>query len=416
MKQLFPGLWRHADFRRLWAGQTVSLVGSQVTALALPVAAALTLHATAFEMGLLTVAGALPTLLFGLLVGVVVDRFRRRLLFISADLGRAVLLGSIPLAAVFGLLSMGQLYVVTFLAGILTLLFNVAHLSLLPTLVPPQQLVEGNSKLEFSRSGAVIIGPGLAGVLIQLVTAPFAITLDALSFIGSAAFLARIRTPEPVPAVEHQTASLRANLLAGLQTLMQHPILRSFIASLAAFNFFSYMLRALYVLYLISILGISPALLGVIYVAGSVGFPLGALCAGPVRKRLGTGPTILWGAGMSNAAYLLIIFAQGPLDYAVPVLIASQVLVSFPSAITAINQASLRQTLTPKEMQGRVMGASLFLSSGLGTLGGFLAGLAGQGFGLRTTLIMAVIGIQLGTMILLLSPFRRFREPPVTPS
>ncbi len=414
MKQLFTGLWRHADFRRLWAGQTVSLVGSQVTALALPVAAALTLHANALQMGILSAAGSLPILLFGLVVGVQVDRFRRRPLLIAADLGRAALLGGIPLAALFGWLSMGLLYLVTFLAGTLTLLFNVAHVSLLPTLVQPEELVEGNSKLELSRSGAVIVGPGIAGLLIQIVTAPFAIVLDALSFLGSAAFLSRIQTPELAPAEAQQPASAASRLLAGMRVLLRHPILRSFIDSLAAFNFFSYMLRALYVLYLLNILGVPPALLGLIYAAGSIGFPLGAFFAGPIRKRLGTGPTIIWGAGVSNAAYLLIILAHGPLSYTVPLLIASQMLVSFPSAVTAINQASLRQILTPREMQGRVTGASVFLSSGLGTVGGFLAGIAGQVIGLQTTIILAVVGIQLGTMILLFSPFRRFREPPAT--
>jgi len=412
MKQLFTGLWRHADFRRLWAGQTVSLLGSQVTALALPVAAALTLHASALQMGILSAAGSLPVLLFGLVVGVQVDRFRRRPLLIAADLGRAALLGSVPLAALFGWLSIGLLYLVTFLAGTLTLLFNVAHVSLLPSLVQPQELVEGNSKLELSRSGAVIVGPGIAGLLIQIVTAPFAIVVDALSFLGSAAFLARIQTPEPAPAGTPRPASAVSHLLAGLRVLLRHPILRSFIASLAAFNFLSYMLRALYVLYLITILGVPPALLGLIYAVGSVGFPLGALFAGPVRKRLGTGPAIIWGAAVSNAAYLLILLARGPLGYTVPLLIAAQMLVSFPSAITAINQASLRQILTPREMQGRVTGASVFLASGLGTVGGFLSGIAGQVIGLQTTIIIAVTGIQLGTVILLLSPFRRFREPP----
>lgn len=222
MKHLFTGLWKHADFRLLWAGQTVSLLGSQITALALPVAATLTLHATAFQMGILSVAGSLPTLLFGLFIGVGVDRFRRRSLLIGADLGRAALLGSIPLAALFGLFSLGQLYIVTFLAGSLTLLFNIAHMSLLPSLVKPEQLVEGNSKLELSRSGAVIVGPGIAGLLIQLVTAPFAIVLDALSFLGSAVLLARIHTKEQAPPPSKWRSSIWSDLLTGIQTIKKY--------------------------------------------------------------------------------------------------------------------------------------------------------------------------------------------------
>ena len=415
MKHLFTGLWKHADFRKLWAGQTISLLGSQITALALPVAATLTLHATVFQMGILTVAGSIPTLLFGLLVGVGVDHFRRRPLLIGADLGRAVVLGSIPLAALVGLLSMGQLYLVAFLAGSLTLLFNVAHVSLLPSVVNSEQLVDGNSKLELSRSGAIIVGPSIAGLLIQLVTAPFAIILDTLSFLISAAFLARIQTKEQAPLVPEQKPAIWSHLLSGTWFILHHPILRPFLASLAAFNFFSYMIRALYVLYVLRVLGVSPALLGVIYATGSIGFPLGALFAGPVARRLGTGLTIIWGAGLSNASYLLILLAHGSLAFVVPVLIAAQVFVSFPSAITGITQSSLRQILTPNEMRGRANGASLFLTSGLGTVGGLIVGLLGQALGVQSILIIAVIGIQLGTVILLISPFRRFREPPLVP-
>ena len=414
MKRYFTGLWRHADFRKLWAGQTISLVGSQVTTLALPVAAALTLRATAFQMGLLGVAGALPTLLFGLLAGVWVDRFRRLPLLIGADIGRAVLLGSIPVAAFVGLLSMGQLYVVAFLAGVLTLLFNIANMSLLPSLVEREQLVEGNSKLELSRSGAVIVGPGIAGLLIQWITAPFAIVVDALSFLGSAAFLARIRVPEAVP--NKKSLSLWSDLKVGVQTIVQHPILRSFITSLAAFNFFSYMIRALYVLYVIRALGISPAVLGLIYAVGSVGFLIGAYFASAVAQRFGTGPTIIWGAGVSNAAYLLIVVASGSVLSIALVLIAAQFIVSFASAITAINQQSMRQAITPSEIQGRVHGATFFLASGLGTIGALIAGILGQNIGLHSTLVIASIGIQLGTIILLITPFRKFRElSPVSP-
>ncbi len=177
------GLWHHADFTKLWTGQTISLVGSQITFLALPLTAVLVLHATAPEMGLLTAAGALPSLFFGLLAGVWVDRRPRRPILIAADLGRGLLLGLIPLAALAGLLRIEQLYLIAFVMGTLSLFFDVAHRSFLPTLVGREQLVEGNSKLELSRSCAEIVGPGLAGGLIQLVTAPLAIALDAFSFL-----------------------------------------------------------------------------------------------------------------------------------------------------------------------------------------------------------------------------------------
>ena len=238
--------------------------------------------------------------------------------------------------------------------------------------------------------------------------------VDALSFLGSAAFLARIRVPEAVP--NKKSLSLWSDLKVGVQTIVQHPILRSFITSLAAFNFFSYMIRALYVLYVIRALGISPAILGLIYAVGSVGFLIGAFFASAVAQRLGTGPTIIWGAGVSNAAYLLIVVASGSVLSIAIILITAQFLVSFASAITAINQQSMRQAITPPEIQGRVHGATFFLASGLGTIGALIAGILGQNIGLHSTLVIATIGIQLGTIILLITPFRKFRElSPVSP-
>lgn len=410
MSRLFTGLWRHADFRKLWAGQTISLFGSQITVLALPVVATITLHANALQMGVLRAASSLPGLLFGLFVGVWVDRIRRRRILIGADLGRALFLVSIPIAAFAGLLNMGQLYIVAFAAGLLSLFFDVAHISFLPSLVQRKDLIDGNSKLETSRAGALIAGPGVAGLLIQAVTAPFAIIVDVLSFLGSALFLSLIRTPEPALVENKQRSSFWSDIRVGLRLVLQNPILRAISLSLMVFNFFLSMISALYILYVIRALGISPAILGFMYTAGSIGFLIGAALAGRAARRLGVGPAIIWGAILCDVPYLLIVLAGGPLIISVPILITAQFLTSIGGPITAINQASLRQAITPDSVQGRVNGTARFIGASMGPIGGLTAGLLGSYLGLRPTLVLATIGIQTGVFLLLTPSILKFRR------
>lgn len=410
MKHLFTGLWRHTDFRKLWAGQSISFLGDQVTLLALPITATILLHANALQMSLLRVAGALPRPLFGLFIGVGVDRFQRRPLMIVSDLGRMLLLGSIPLAAFLGLLRIEQLYLVVFLAGLLTLIFEVAQLSLLPTIVPHEALAEGNSKLEISRSGSLIVGPGIAGLLVQAITAPMTIIMDALSFLGSAACLAWIRTPEPQPKIDHQRSSFWSDLRSGISHVIRHPFLGPLALSLALFNFFLNMLLALYVLYVIRVLEVSPALLGGIYALGNVGFLLGVLLTGPVMRRFGVGPTIVWWAGASGAGYILLAFTSAPGAGSLLLLAFAQFLYSLASPVTAITQLTLRQAITPYRMQGRVNGTMRFLSGSIGPVGALLAGALGEWLGLHFTWTVAVIGLQLGFFVLVASPIRKVRE------
>jgi MFS family permease len=409
MNRLFTGLWKHADFRKLWAGQTISLFGSQITLLALPVVATVTLHANALQMGVLRAASSLPTLLFGLLVGVWVDRVHRRRILISADLGRALFLVSIPIAAFLGLLGIGQLYIVAFVTGLLSLFFDVAHISLLPSLVSRKDLIEGNSKLELSRAGALITGPGVAGVLIQVVTAPFAIIVDVLSFLGSALFLSLIHTPEPAPPENKQPSSFWSDIRIGLRLVLRNPILRAISLSLMVFNFFLSMINALYVLYVIGTLGVSPAILGFIYTAGSIGFPIGVALAGRAARRLGVGPAIVWGAVLCDLPCLLIALAGGPLTISVPMLIAAQFLSTIGGPLTAINQGSLRQAITPDALQGRVNGTARFIGASMGPIGALIAGVLGEHIGLRPTLVLATIGIQTGIFLLLIPSILKFR-------
>src|ERR671931_2484054 len=248
-------LWRDADFMRLWTAESVSRRGSQVSLLALPLVAITVLHASTFEGGLLSTAEFAPFILVGLPAGVWVDRLRRRPVLIAGDLGRALALASIPVAYWLDVLSIGQLYAVGFVTGVLTVFFDVAYQSYLPSLVEPEQLIEGNAKLEISNSGASIAGPGLAGGLIQLVTAPLAVLADAISFLASAVFVGAIRRREPPPAGDQDRArargGMRREIAEGLRYVLGHRLLRWIAVTTASANLFSSMITAILVLYLV---------------------------------------------------------------------------------------------------------------------------------------------------------------------
>lgn len=275
----FTGLWRHPDFLKLWAGQTISLCGSQITLVALPLVAVLTLHASPAQMGLLRAFQTAPALLIGLFAGAWVDRVRRRPLLVGADLGRAALLGLIPLAAALGALRMPTLYAVGFAIGVLTLCFDVAYFSFLPSLVRRDQLVEGNSKLEVSFSVASIGGPGLAGALVQLVSAPLAILLDAASFLLSALALALIRRDE-APAPRAGRRPIRREIGEGLRAVGGDPILLALAALPATINLVNGLTVTVSFLYLTGKLGFTPAVIGGVLTATGPGFLLGAILAG----------------------------------------------------------------------------------------------------------------------------------------
>ncbi|HET9221690.1 MAG TPA: MFS transporter, partial [Roseiflexaceae bacterium] len=324
---------------------------------------------------------------------------------------RAVLLVTIPLAGYLGVLDMKHLYVVAFLGGILTVFFDIAHMSLLPSLVARDRLVEGNSKLEVSRSIAMIAGPGIAGILIQLFTAAVALIFDAVSFLASALFLLLIRTPESPAAHAATPQRFWAEVAEGLRTVWSQPLLRAMALSLCTFNFFYNLIGAVYVLYVVRDLGIVPAMLGLVYTIGSVGFALGAALAGRAARRFGVGPAIVWGVCLSDAAFLLIPLASRQDQLMVPLLIAAQLLATFAGPITAINQLSLRQAITPDRLLDRVNATMRTIALGAAPAGALLAGLLGGALGLRATLAIGACGIQLGFVILLLSPLRTLREP-----
>jgi MFS family permease len=411
----FTGLWRHRDFLRLWAASTVSAAGSSVSSLALPLAAILVLDATAAQMGFLRAAGGLPALLFGLLVGVWVDRLRRRPIMMAADLGRAVLLGSIPVAALFGSLSMWQLYAVAFAVATLSLFFDIAATSFLPTVIGRRDLTDGNSKLQVSFSATSAIGPGAAGLLVQLVTAPFAIALDALSFLVSALFLGRLRAPEPERTSRSGERNFRRELGEGLRLLFENSLLRAMTLSSAMGSLALSVQGTVLILYATETLELSPALLGVVFSSGGMASIAGAVFSGRVGRRLGAGPAVVWGTLVVSVGALIFPLASGPLVVAAPLLILGQVLMGSGAPIYSVNQISLRQQITPDRLLGRVNAGRRFLVFGAAPIGALLGGFLGSELGLRPALLAGGLGMALAFFVALLSPLRSAHRPQPAP-
>jgi MFS family permease len=409
----FHGLWRHPEFVKLWAGHTISRFGSEISQLAIPLTAALVLNASAVQMGLLGAFEFAPFLLLSLFAGVWVDRLPRRPILIVADIGRAVLLGSIPVAAFLGVLRIEQLYLVGILTGALTVFFDVADQSYLPVLIHREHLVEGNSKLEMSRSVAQITGPGVAGALVQLFSAPLAVVVDAASFVASVIFLLFIHTAEP-PPVRHtdEPTSIWAELREGLAVVLGNPLLRPIAGCTGTTNLFTNAMAAVYVLYVTRQLGIGPALLGLILAAGGPGALLGAFVAGKVANRFGLGATIIGSSLIGGLANLLVPLATGPSVVLVGMLMLSQFVGGIMGPVYNVNQVSLRQAITPDRLQGRMNASVRFLVWGTIPIGALLGGALGEAFGLWPTLMAMSTCSVLATFWVAFSPVRALRTQP----
>lgn len=399
------GLWRHPDFVKLWSGRTISEFGSRITREGLPLTAALLLGAGPAQMALLAAMGAAPVLLVGLLAGVWVDRLPRRPILIAADLGQAALLLSIPIAALLGQLRIEQLYVVTALTGVLKVFFDVADQSFLPALVSREHLVEGNSKLETSGSLAEIGGPVLAGVLVQTITAPIAILLDALSFLVSAATVVAIRTPEPPVAPPEPQANWWREISLGLRVVLSHPTLRALAGFSSLGSFFGGFYATLYVLYAIQVIGVTPAVLGILIAGGGVGALIGAVVSAPLARRFGLGPAMLLMAGLRAAvAFLTPLAASTPLALAIGLMFAGQIIGDFAAVAFSIHAVSLRQTITPDHLLGRMNASMHFLAGGVHPFGILLGGALATIFGIQATLLIAAGGSVLAAAWVVLSP------------
>lgn len=403
------GLWRHGDFLKLWSAQTISQVGTQVSALAIPLAAIIVLQASAFQVALLGAVEFLPFLLFTLAAGVWVDRLRRRPILIAGDLGRAVALGSIPLAHALDALTMWQLYAVGFCAGVLTVFFDVSYQSYLPSLVGRDQLVDGNAKLEVSRSAAQVAGPGLGGALVGAMTAPYAILVDAVSFLASALLLIGIRSREPAPAPTAHP-SLRGELWEGLRYLVGHRYWRAIATTTASANFFNTLGFSIVLVYAVRRLHLSAELIGLVLTLGGLGGLVGALVVGRMSSRLGVGPTIAGSALLFGAPLVLVPLA--PPSSPIPFLVAALVLSGFGSVVYNVTGISLMQTLTPDRLLGRLNATRRFIVWGTIPLGSLAGGALASQIGLRPTLFVATVGASFCFLPVALSPLRRLRQMP----
>jgi MFS family permease len=403
-------LWRHADFMKLWTGETISQLGTQVTMLALPTTAILVLNASPFEVGLLTTLEFLPFILVGLPAGVWVDRLHRRPVLIAGDIGRVVALGSIPLAYELNVLHMIQLYLVAFVTGVFTVFFDVAYQAYLPSLVDREDLVDGNGKLEISRSGAQLAGPGLAGILIQILTAPVAIMADAISYVGSALFVWLIRTKEP--SIEEHPGGrpkMRAQIKEGLAYVWRHPLLRPIAFCTGSSNLFSSMIMAVLLLFAYRQLHLKPGVVGLALAVGNVGFLVGAFLAGSIDRRFGPGRTIVGSILLCSFGWLAIPFATHSTG---PALLALSGLIGGLGVVYNVSQVSLRQAITPHRMQGRMNATMRFMVWGTMPIGSFVGGILGNTIGLRPTLWIGAIGGLLAFVFPFFSPVRKLREIP----
>jgi MFS family permease len=407
------GLWRHADFLKLWSAETISQVGSQVTGLALPFVAILTLDVSAFEVALLGVIEFAPFILVSLPAGVWVDRMRRKQILVVSDIGRAALLLSVPIAYWLDVLGIWQLYVVGFAVGVFTVFFDVAYQSYLPSLVNRDQLVEGNSKLEVSRSGAQIAGPAIAGPLVQILTAPVAILVDAISFVASGLFLFGIRKEEQLPQTKpEEKTSMKADLGEGLRYVLGHRHLRWIAASTATFNFWGNLMFAVFVVYMVRDLDLGPTVIGAIFAVGSVGYLVGAVVTNRISSRLGVGPTIVLGAALGIANLLVPLAPESRPE---PFLIASQALVSLGLPIYNVTQVSLRQAITPERLQGRMNSVMRFIVWGVIPLGTLLGGALASAVSLKFAIWVGAIGSCTAFLPVLLSSVRSLKTVPEAP-
>lgn len=411
MRLQLSRLWYHPDFMRLWAGQTISVLGSMVGFFALNLTAILFLNATPLQMGLLGVARLIPGFIISLLVGARVDRMHRRPILIAADLGRAVILATIPFTALLNMLHIEQLYIVVFLISILTMLFNVAYESYLPSLVPREDLIECNSKLSASASLSEIGGFSIAGWLVQVFTVSFGILIDAMSFVFSALFIAFISSKEEViPATSRQ--GIRSEIGAGLKEVWQNPFLKASAICTMILELFGGINGVLVVLYMTRGLGFQPKILGMIWAVGGTSSLFAAIMAARVNKRFGIGSTMVLCLLVAGISMIFIPLAKGATLPAALLLIASQLFGDGAIMLYGINKVSLHQSIAPRGMIGRVNASIQFIGIGATLTGSLLGGFLGEMVGVRSTLFIGACGTLLSMFWLVCSPIRRLRVIP----
>jgi MFS-type transporter involved in bile tolerance (Atg22 family) len=403
------------DFAKLWTGETVSQIGSQVTQFALPLVAILTLKATVFEVGVLNALRFVPVIVVAILAGVVLDRRRRRPLLIACSLASAVIIGLIPLAQLTGVLSLGLLYAVALLAGTLSVCFDVGALSYVPYLVGRSRLADANSKLQASIAFAGIAGPGLAGLLIGLITAPITLTVDAVSFLFSAAGLIAVRRREPSPDTGQRT-SVRRSLAEGFHAVYGTRLLRVLLAQSATLNVGFGAVSTIFTVYAVRTLGLTPLKLGIALGALQAGALLGALGAARVKRALGLGRTLAIAIVGVSASPLLLLLPHSAAPAAIAVFAAGWLGHGCGIAIWNVNTITLRQAVTPTRVLARMNATYRMLLFGALPVGSLAGGLLGSAFGLHSALVVAVVVLVTPIGWIFFSPVFRLTEMPSAPA
>ena len=413
-------LWRNRAFTRLWVAHVTSGAGTAITNVALPLAAVLVLGATPTEMGLLAAAGSLPNLLFGLVAGVWVDRVRRRPILVWADVGRTLLLITIPAAAWLGQLSFFQIWIVTFATGTLTVFFQIAAISVLPALVEKKQLVEANSKLATSDAVISIVGPAAAGGLVQLFSAPRVILIDAVSYLLSALALggiaeqespaprSREESAEPGTGFRSAAASIGREVGEGVYELLRTPLLRALTISSSLGMLAGSISAAVQMLFLVNQLEFTPSIIGIVAACGGIGSLAGAMLAGNAARLLQAGKTLIVGKLLWIVGTLLLASAD-LIGYETAAAGAARALIGLGSTLYFVNQLSLRQAITSVQLLGRVTAARRFVLFGVATVGAFIGGALGESIGLRATLLVGSAALALELVLLLFSTIRQAR-------
>jgi MFS family permease len=407
------GIWRSPAYVRIWGASVISGLGSAISAIALPLLAVLTLSATPFQMGLLIASETVPILLFGLATGVWVDRRVKRPVMIAADIGRAALLLLIPVAAWLGVLRIELLLVIAFLVGTLSVFFEIASQSYLPVILSTADLTAGNARLHTGWGIAEVGGPGLAGWLTQLFSAPIAILVDGVSYIASAALLLGIRVAEPSSGLRQGfEPNFRRELGEGLRVVAGNPILRATAAATGLWNLFAGARTAVMILFLTRIAGLQAGAVGVMFTLGAVGFLIGSLLPERMARRFGLGRAILLGIVLAFPSELLTAFASGPPAVAAAIAGAGFLLTGLTIPTYDINQFSLRQAVTPLRLQGRVSATMRTLIRGVIPIGALLGGLLAERIGLREVMIISAFGGPAAFLAIWFSPVRSLLGPP----
>ena len=408
----FGGLWLSASFRRLWLSLTVTSFGAQITNLALPLTAALLLNATPMQMGILVALETLPFALFSLHAGVLLDRVRKLPVIIAADVGRGIALLAIPVAAWFGLLSMEILFAVGFLCGMQNVVGGAAYQVLLAQMAGRKRLVEANAKVTLGETSAALIGPGIAGGLIHVLTAPFAIALDAMTFFASALMLRRIKAPNDV-ARDGVNGGVWREIGEGLKLVWGNRTLWGLAWLAGIWQFLHHMQVAVLILFATRELGLSAGAIGLAFVFGGAGCVLASASAERLSARFGIGPVIVHGLILSAFGWQAYGLIGGPPWLAGLLLGMAMLVFDFGAILYAINYLSLRQAITPDRLLGRMTATMRFVTVASAPIGSLVGGALASEIGLRSTLlVVGVLGLLLSAAAVLWSPVRRHRALP----